>query len=57
MEATYAGLSGQPSLHGYYACMVYWHLGEIAGGNSIRPLFLLLGFFCLVEILLHDSGV
>ena len=33
------------------------HFGEIAGGNNIRPLFLLLGFFCLVEILLNDSGV
>ena len=52
-------LVGQPSLHGYYACMVYWnqgHLGEIAGKNKIRPLFLLFWFFCLVEILLNDSG-
>ena len=32
------------------------HLGEIAGKNKIRPLFLLLWFFCLVEILLKDSG-
>ena len=46
-------LVGQPSLHGYYACMVYWnkgHSGEIAGKNNIRPLFLLSGFFCLVGI-------
>ena len=53
-------LAGQPSLHGYYACMVYWnkgHLGELAGKNKIRPLFLLFGFFCLVEILLNVSGV
>ena len=51
---------GQPSLHGNYACMVYWlkvHSGEIAGINNVRPLFLLIGFFCLVEILLNDSGV
>ena len=41
-------LAGQPSLHGYYACMVYWnkgHSGEIAGINNMRPLFLLNGFF------------
>ena len=31
--------------------------GEIAGINNVRPLFLLFGFFCLVEILLNDSGV
>ena len=31
------------------------HSGEIAGINNVRPLFLL-GFFCLVEILLNDSG-
>ena len=48
-------LVGQPSLHGYDACMVYsvkGHSGEIAGKQNIRPLFLLPGFFCLVEILL-----
>ena len=33
------------------------HSGEIAGRNNIRPLFLLFGFFCLVEILLNVSGV
>ena len=35
-------LAGQPSLHGYCACMVYWNegkSGEIAGKNNIRPLF------------------
>ena len=32
------------------------HSGEIAGKNNVRPLFLLIGFFCLVEILLNDSG-
>ena len=32
------------------------HFGKIAGRNNIRPLFLLLGFFCLVEILLNVSG-
>ena len=33
---------GQPSLHGYDACMVYWtkgHIGEFAGKNLVRPLF------------------
>ena len=52
-------LVGQPSLHGYDACMVYsvkGHSGEIAGKQNIKPLFLLPGFFCLVEILLKDSG-
>ena len=29
MEAIYASLSGQPSLHGYYACMVYWNEGAL----------------------------
>ena len=33
------------------------HSGEIAGRNNIRPLFLLFGFFCSVEILLNVSGV
>ena len=59
-EPKMLALVGQPSLHGYYACMVYWnqggHSGEIAGKNNIRPLFLFLGFFCLVEILLSASG-
>ena len=32
------------------------HLGEIAGINKIRPLDHLFVFFCLVEILLNDSG-
>ena len=27
------------------------HFGEFAGGQNIRPLFLLFGFFCLVAIL------
>ena len=51
---------GQPSLHGNYACMVMGlkgHSGEIAGINNVRPLFLLSGFFWLVEILLNVSGV
>ena len=50
---------GRPSLHGDYACTVYWDKGalrRIAGKNNIRPLFLLIGFFCLVEILLNVSG-
>ena len=33
------------------------HLGEFAGKQNVRPLFLLFGFFCLVEILLNVSGV
>ena len=42
-------LVGRPSLHGYYACKVYWterarHTGEIAGKSVVRPLFFLLGF-------------
>ena len=47
-------LAGQPSLHGL---MYLWfiglkgHLGEIAGKNKIRPLFLFFLFFCLIEIL------
>ena len=45
-------LVGRPSLHSYDACMVYQvQPGEIAGKNMVRPLFLLIGFFCLVEIL------
>ena len=35
-------LPGQPSLHGYYACMVYWnrgHFGELAGGNHHKTSF------------------
>ena len=53
-------LVGRPSLHGNYACMVYWtkgHYGENAGKYMVRPLFLLLEFFCLVEILGKGSGV
>ena len=42
--------AGQPSLHGYDACMIYWakgeHYGKIAGKSIVRPLFLLFGFFC-----------
>ena len=33
------------------------HSGELAGKKFVRPLFLLVGFFCLVEILLNVSGV
>ena len=39
--------------------MVYWtkgHHGEIAGRHMVRPLFLLLEFFCLVAILEKGSG-
>ena len=52
-------LVGQPSLHGYYACMVYWNkeaLRRNCRQKKIKPLFLLFGFFCLVEILLSASG-
>ena len=45
-------LVGRPSLHGNYACMVYWTQGALpenfAGKNMVRPLFLLKSFFCLV---------
>ena len=48
-------LVGQPSLHGYYACMVFFgikgHSGEIAGRKNVRPLFLLFLFFCVVGTL------
>ena len=41
-------LAGQPSLHGYDACMGFFgrrgHFGGIAGKYNVRPLFLLLGF-------------
>ena len=53
-------LVGLPSLHSFDACMVYWnkgHPGEVAGKNMVRPLFLFVGFFCLVEILLKGFGV
>ena len=33
------------------------HPGEIAGTNKVRPLFLLSGFFCLVEIVGFGFGV
>ena len=42
-------LAGQPSLHGYIACVFFGlrgHFGEIAGKYKVRPLFLLSGFFC-----------
>ena len=41
-------LAGQPSLHGYDACMVFWTKGalrKIAVKNNMGPLFLLSGFF------------
>ena len=53
-------LVGQPSLHGYYACMVYWNKGALQRNcrqkqykTSFSPF---LGFFSLVEILLKNSG-
>ena len=52
-------LVGRPSLHGYYACMVYWTMGALRRDcrqKNVRPLFLLIGFFCLVEILGNVSG-
>ena len=46
-------LVGQPSLHGYHACMVFWakgcNSGEIACKIYVRPLFLVFEFFCVVE--------
>ena len=54
-------LAGQPSLHGYCACMVCWvkgHLGEIAGKIHVRPLFSpVVLFFCSVGTLHIDLGV
>ena len=53
-------LVGRPSLHGNDACMFFWllgHFGEIAGKKSVRPLFLLHEFFCLVGILGTGFGV
>ena len=48
-------LVGRPSLHGYYACMVFLGLrgtpGEIADIKNVRPLFLLFVFFCIVGTL------
>ena len=53
-------LVGQPSLHGYYACMVYWNKGALRRNcrqkqykTFFSPFF---GFFCLVEILLSAFG-
>ena len=62
MGAIYASLTGTAQSP-WLVIMHVWfigirgHLGEIAGKNKIRPLFLLIGFFCLVEILLNASGV
>ena len=52
-------LVGQPSLHGYYACMVYWNKGALRRNckqKQYKTSFSLFGFFCLVEILLNISG-
>ena len=41
-------LVGQPSLHGDYACMVYWNKGALWRNcrlKNVRPLFLLFVFF------------
>ena len=53
-------LAGQPSL--YFACMVFWVKGEAFCRNSrgkicVRPLFLVFGFFCVVETLLFGGDV
>ena len=54
-------LAEQRSLRGYYACMVYWAKGgtleKFTGKNNVSPLFLLTGFFCLVEFLGFAFGV
>ena len=47
-------LAGQPSLHGYYACMVCWVTGAPRRNcrqKYMRPPFLLLEFFCTVGTL------
>ena len=53
-------LVGQPSLHGFDACMVYWNQGAPRRNcrqKQNKTSFSLFGFFCLVEILLNVSGV
>ena len=53
-------LVGQPSLHGNYACMVYWTKGalrRICRQKYSKTTFFLLEFFCLVAILGKGSGV
>ena len=61
LEAIYASLSGTAqspwSLCMYGLFGKGGTLGGIAGKHKIRPLFLLFGFFCLVEILLNVFGV
>ena len=56
-----AGLSGQPSLHGFYACVVCWvkeaPLEKLQPTFYVRPLFLVFGFFCVVETLLFGGEV
>ena len=52
-------LAGPPSLHGNYACMVYWVKGAFRRNcrQSLREnSFLLLKFFCLVGTLLLGGG-
>ena len=44
----------QTSLHGYYACMFFWNKGALWRNcrlKNVRPLFLFLGFFCIVGTL------
>ena len=52
VEAIYASLSGTAQSPWLWFIGMRGHFGEIAGKNNIRPLFLLFGFFSLVEILL-----
>ena len=53
-------LAGQPSLHGYDACMVYWTKGALRRNCRQKygeTSFLLYRFFCLVGILGNVVGV
>ena len=52
--------AGQPSLHGYDACMVYWSKGALrrcCRQRQNKTFFLLYLFFCLVRILGNGIGV
>ena len=59
--AMYAGLSGTAPvsmvvLHVWYFGLRV-HSGKIAGKFYVRPLFLIFGFFCVVETLLFGGEV
>ena len=50
---------GQPSLHGYYACMVFWDKGALWRNcrlKNVRPPFLLFLFFLCSWYSLKGGG-